>query len=103
MKVIKPGHLYELDSLEHTVQQRLQFIEKELDVAVDNKLITVNDGTTNEEVLEMLIDRMKHLNKKMPCKESHQAITKLEEALLWIESRTSKRINLGINSTNISH
>ena len=49
MKVIKPGHLYELDSLEHTVQQRLQFIEKEIDAVREEELITVNDGTTNEE------------------------------------------------------
>src|SRR5262245_22230250 len=53
--------------------QTLQFIEKSTDpsgVGMGDDgvtLYTVNNGTTNEEVLEMLIDRVKYLQAKFPC------------------------------------
>ena len=52
---------------------------------------TINDGTTNEDLLEVLIDRMNYLQNKFPCRENAIAITKLDEALLWLEKRTNDR------------
>lgn len=100
MKTLTIGHKYELDSLEGTNPQILQFIEKE---NKNNKLITINDGTTNEEVLKMLIDRMKVLGEKLPCRENSMAVTKLEEALLWLEYRTQKRKLQNVESTPFAH
>jgi hypothetical protein len=54
-------------------------------------LETINDGTTNEDLLEVLIDRMNYLQSKFPCRENAIAITKLDEALLWLEKRTNDR------------
>lgn len=54
-------------------------------------LFTVSDGTTNEDVLEMLIDRMKYLQSKFPCRENAIVITKLEESLMWLNKRTEDR------------
>jgi hypothetical protein len=54
-------------------------------------LETINDGTTNEDLLEVLIDRMNYLQNKFPCRENAIAITKLDEALLWLEKRTNDR------------
>src|ERR1035438_9551743 len=54
MKVLTEGHFYELDSMDGSFPQRIQFIEKVL--GVDGKsFVTLNDGTTNEEVLDVLI------------------------------------------------
>lgn len=90
MKVLTPGHLYALENFENTgSHQRLQFIEKRHDDSASPVLVTVNDGTTNEEVLKMLIDRMKFLNLTVPSRENALAITKLEEALMWLEKRTA--------------
>ena len=55
------------------------------------ELLTLNDGTTNEEVLEMLIDRMNYLQGKFPCRENAIVITKLQESLMWLEKRTADR------------
>ena len=97
MKVITTGHKYELDHFESyglpgLPVQTLQFIEK-IPVAEGAKeLRTVNDGTTNEEVLRVLIDRLQYLNGKFPCRENAIVITKLEESLMWLNKRTTDRL-----------
>ncbi len=107
MKVITVGHKYELDHFENfglpgLPVQTLQFIEKERitkepgsDAVVD-KLVTINDGTTNEEVLRVLIDRLQYLNGKFPCRENAIVITKLEESLMWLNKRTADRQTRGV-------
>jgi len=92
MKVITIGHKYELASFEGGTPQTLQFIEKVPTTEGSKELHTINDGTTNEEVLKVLIDRLQHLNGKFPCRENALVITKLEESLMWLNKRTSDRL-----------
>jgi len=92
MKVTTTGLKYELASLEGGTPQTLQFIEKVPASEGSKELVTVNDGTTNEEVLAVLIDRLKYLNGKFPCTENALVITKLEESLMWLNKRTADRI-----------
>lgn len=40
------------------------------------------------------------LNKKFPCRENAVAITKLDEALMWLEKRTKDREKRGVEGTN---
>lgn len=97
MKTLNPGHKYELDAFEDPKNnQSVQFIEKTKVSQESEELETVNDGTTNEEVLRMLIDRMQHLQNKAPCRENAIVITKLEESLMWLEKRTANRENRGV-------
>lgn len=91
MNVITTGHKYELASFEGGTPQTLQFIEKVPTAGGSNELVTVNDGTTNEEVLRVLIDRLQYLNGKFPCRENAIVITKLEESLMWLNKRTDDR------------
>ena len=92
MQVITTGHKYELASFEGGTPQSLQFIEKVPTSEGSKELRTVNDGTTNEEVLKVLIDRLQYLNGKFPCRENAIVITKLEESLMWLNKRTSDRL-----------
>lgn len=55
-----------------------------------------HSGTTNEEVISILVHRLNQLQKKFPCCENALAITKLEEALIWLKKRTGDRINRGV-------
>jgi hypothetical protein len=99
MKVLTAGHKYELANFEKKDEagQVIQFIEKLPEGGVSgNPLYTVNDGTTNEEVIRMLLDRMNSLQAKFPCRENACAITKLDEALMWLEKRTRDRIARGV-------
>lgn len=95
MKILTPGHKYELASFEHGPAQQLQFIEK-----TGEPLTTVNDGTTNEEVLAMLIDRLQFLSAKLPSRETSIAITKCQEALMWLEKRTADRKTRAVEGTH---
>lgn len=88
MHAIIPGTTYALNDLEGDGCQTVKFVSKEY-----------GSGTTNEEVLSMLIDRVSHLQSGLPCKENAMAITKLEEALLWLNSRTADRRARGVWKT----
>lgn len=92
MQVITTGHKYELASFEGGTPETLQFIEKVPTAEGSKELRTVNDGTTNEEVLKVLIDRLQYLNGKFPCRENALVITKLEESLWWLNRRASGRL-----------
>ena len=98
MKVIVEGHTYELERHEVKLDgypvERLQFVNKVKQE--DGSLVLVADGTTNEEVLRVLIDRMKYLNGRVPCRENSIVITKLEESLMWLEKRTADRLARGV-------
>lgn len=97
MQVITTGHKYELASFEGGPAQTLQFVHKQPSpVAGETHLDTLNDGTTNEEVLKVLINRMNYLQGKFPCRENAIVITKLEEALLWLNHRIAQRQASGV-------
>lgn len=58
---------------------------------------TVINGLTNEALLSILIDRMKGFQTgKFPSSEGALVVTKLEEALLWLISRTMDRMQRGV-------
>ena len=96
-KVLRPGHKYQLKNFEDPNSfQILQFIEKEPKMPGSPELITVNDGTTNEAVLEMLIDRAQQLFNKFPSPETASAIDHMRQALEQFELRTLRRLARGV-------
>lgn len=120
MKVLTQGHKYELANFEQkdALGQTVQFIEKKsvVDMRLEgiwmpdggaypenlDALVTIKDGTTNEEMLEMLIDRMKYLQAKFPCKENACCITHLEEGLMWLEKRTRDRVKREVEGKHLA-
>ena len=103
MKIITPGHRYVLDGFEKPDENRqiLQFIHKESDKSDPTKLVTLSDGTTNEEVISALIDRLKYLDEKFPCRENYLAIKGMQMALDSLEERTRNRLNRGVEGKNV--
>lgn len=104
MKVKVPGHTYELSNFENkdAEGQVLQFIHKEPKEEGSTELTTVADGTTNEELIEVLIDRLGFLQSKFPCRENAIVITKLEESLMWLNKRTSDRLKRNVEGKQIA-
>lgn len=102
MRILTKGHRYELANHENKEApgQIIQFIEKRPVVAPDGgttgTLETVHDGTTNEEVLKMLIDRMQSLYNKFPSEETACSISHLKSALYAQQSRTYERQQRGV-------
>lgn len=101
MKVITEGHRYEVEGFENVENtQVIQFIEKAPDAPGSTTLVTLNDGTTNEALLEVLINRMQYLQGKFPCRENAIVITNLEESLMWLNKRTADRKKRNVEGTN---
>jgi len=111
MNVITPGHEYVLDvestrdSSDFHTGITLQFLHCEPGTENDTrpkrgKFSVVTPGTTNEEVLRVLIDRMAFLEEKLSCSQNIDAILHLEEALQCLESRTKDRKDRGVESSN---
>lgn len=94
-----PGHRYALANFEDPEKsQEIQFIHREEGQLVGS-LTTVSDGTTSEEVLAMLLDRLRFLNAKLPSRESALAITHCEIAESFLERRTKDRRKRGVEGT----
>ncbi len=101
MEILTEGHKYVAQNFENKeTGQIIQFIEKAPKEAGSTELITLNDGTTTEEVLLVLIDRTKNLQAKFPCKENACAITHMEEAFNWFEARTRDRMKRKVEGSN---
>lgn len=101
MKILTAGHKYELENFQNPIDvpnQILQFIEKKPagEGFPEGSLITVNEGTTNEEVLKVLIDRCESLYAKFPSQETDCAIGHLRIALYALQSRTYERSQRGV-------
>ena len=97
MICVDDHHDYKLENFEDkNSHQTIKFIKKEPVDATSGELQTVHDGTTNEELLKVLIHRLTEMGKKFPCRENSLAITKLDEALMWLEKRTADRKARGV-------
>lgn len=60
------------------------------------------NGCMNEDLIAVVIDRLECFNAgDYKCRENAIAITKLEEALLWLRKRTMDRENRGVEGTSV--
>lgn len=100
MKVLVEGHAYELEGDGQGAPQPVQFILK-APVAGGPAMSTIAHGTTNEEVIGMLIDRLNHLQRLMPCKENEAAIQHLVEAYNLLYQRTKERQERGVEGLHV--
>ena len=91
MKVLDPGHRYELRG-----GNGLVFLQKE-----GGKVI--RDGTTNEELVEVLIDRVTEACRDLPCEESIRAVYLLRQALEAFHMRAAKRFHAKVEGTHQPH
>jgi hypothetical protein len=91
-----------------TMKERLDGKEGELEVAIESihfqeGPIIENgvNGVTNEDLLAMVLTRLEHFqNSDFRCRENALAITKIEEALLWLKKRTLDREIRGVEGTH---
>jgi len=96
MKCVEEGHVYKLNNTQSSQAQEIVFMKR-----TNGEL--VHDGTTNEEVLKMLIERITYLNTKCRCRENEIVINKLEESLMWLNKRTELRIAQGVETLDKAH
>ena len=59
------------------------------------------NGVTQEVLLAIVIDRLRSFQAgPFSCRENAIALTKCEEALMWLQRRTVARIKRGVEGTN---
>jgi hypothetical protein len=59
------------------------------------------NGITHEALISICVDRLKGFqSSEYSCRENAIALTKLEEAMLWLNKRTNKRIKRGVEGTH---
>ncbi len=88
MKVIEPGHIYELPHLESLGHELLTFIRRS-SRAIQHP--TEHEGTNVQEVLRVLIDRTQYLDNIIDAVENDDAVYHLRMALLCYEGRAFRR------------
>lgn len=87
---IETKNVYELkDFKEDAPSQEISFYRMNQDGSFDN-------GTTLEEMLRVSIERLTDLNSRFSCRENSIAITKIQEALMWLNKRTEDRKARGV-------
>ena len=60
------------------------------------------NGVCDEDLINMVLCRLQHFQEsEFKCRENALAITKLEEALLWLRARTMAREARGVEGTHI--
>lgn len=80
---------YPLYNFKSDTHQTVDFYEMESDGSI-------KQGTTIEEMLRVSIERLSYLNQKFPCRENSLALTKMQEAVMWLNARTADRQARGV-------
>jgi len=85
-------HEYEIRSSDDR-QKVLNNISFQNGPLKENKL----NGCFQEDLIEICIDRLRCFQEgDFACRENALALTKLEEALMWLNSRTADRVKRGV-------
>ncbi len=60
------------------------------------------NGVMNEDLVAIVIDRIRGFQSgDYACRDNALALTKLEEALMWLRNRTNSRETRGVEGTNV--
>lgn len=98
MEIIDVGHKYKLLSLDGKLNQTLQFV-KRFDPKDQSRFPGNHEaypGTTLQDVIQCLLNRVRYLNNQIPCVENEIILNNLRNCLLMLEQRAAKRHRLNL-------
>jgi hypothetical protein len=95
MDELDRGHKYTLRSLDGDYPQTLAFVKREGPGFPGN--VGSYPGTTCQEVIRVLIARVKYLDNQIACEENIEIIEALRKALFLFESRAARRHDRELN------
>lgn len=61
------------------------------------------NGCQIDTMIEVAKIMLEGLNSQSPCRENSSAITKLDEALMWLERRRTDRVKRGVEGTGLAN
>jgi len=97
MSVVVPGHAYMLPLSGLAVGLPSEFVR--LDFLMKDAGVVLQAGVTNEQVLEVLINRLEYVEGQVPSDFNRAALAFLREALKMLEARTADRERRGVEGT----
>ena len=83
MKIIDPGYQYELFSLDGESDQLLTFVKRSG---------YGHSGTTTGDVIRVLLDRVREINRRNPHPNNIEIISRLKHTLLLVEKLEKKKL-----------
>ncbi len=89
MKVLDPGHRYELPHLDGDGTTLLTFVKREGEGYPGN--VGHHEGAIMQEVLRALIDRAEYVDRQLPSEETQGAIRSMQLACFLLEARAARR------------
>lgn len=90
MKIFDSGHCYKLSTYDGDMEQWLFFMHRIGNDYPGNQGEPYS-GTNCQEVIRVLIDRVKYLEEQKPCSENKIILAYLRGALLQFEIRAARR------------
>ena len=94
------NHIYDINTVEKIDGKPIALLTQVLFQKGPIKENGVN-GCMNEDLIAIVIDRLQGFQDgEYKCRENAIAITKLEEALLWLRKRTMDRERRGVEGTS---
>jgi hypothetical protein len=103
MKVVEPGHVYTMDTIDSRGSlepQTVRFLRR------SSSLIQhpyEAEGTNTQELLRVAIDRTKYLDRIQPCSENEDILFCLRHALFLYEARAYRRKINKVNKGQGAH
>ncbi|UGY15148.1 hypothetical protein HAP48_0042590 [Bradyrhizobium septentrionale] len=89
MEVVEKGHLYAVDGYDGAPQSLIQFMKRVGEGYPGNEG-RPHGGTNSQEVLRVLIDRVKYLNGQVPSRHNSLILSALRVALIKFELRAAE-------------
>jgi hypothetical protein len=89
MRIIEPGHVYEVYNADGPGTQRIEFVRRR--DAVGERTDQGRPGILTQELLRVCIDRTLYLYAEAPCDEDTEIIEALRLALTRYETRAARR------------
>ena len=97
-KEFNANHVYEVRTNDSGGERILTLVKFQQGPIKENGV----NGVANEDLIAMVIDRLQSFQEsEYKCRENAIAITKLEEALLWLRKRTMDREKRNVEGTSV--
>lgn len=104
-EIVNDGLSYELPTYEVKTGVGIQRTDKVIFIpfvrgsSSEGEPVVRQEGVIHENLLAMMIHDLQIKNQLVPSRETSLAITKLQEALLWLEERQRIRAAQGVRGT----
>lgn len=91
MRVLVPGHVYELSNVDGEGVQQITFVQRRDSAGEPLPAEQRREGILTQELLRVAIDRTLYLYAEAPCDEDTEVVEALRLALVRYETRAARR------------